>query len=136
MGQRHVCGVAALRNEDTANPGGVVARVKGVPTVAQINFNPCGKIHRRIGRREADVSDVTGAVARRNVQATAEGDCKMRVVAANAASFLVCLERCSGELRYVRMPLFSFVGCPMVEIIRTGSLADMDTRPTSRGAPR
>ena len=41
----------------------LVARVKGVPTVAQINFNPCGKIHRRLGRREADVSDVTGTIA-------------------------------------------------------------------------
>src|ERR1700747_591617 len=96
MGQRHVRRVAALRNEDTTDPRGVVARVKGVPTVAQVNFNPSGKIHGRVGRRETDVSDVTGAIARRDVQATAEGDCKMRVVAANAASFLVCLERRSS----------------------------------------
>ena len=96
MGQRHVCGVAALRYEDTTDPGGVVARVKGVPTVAQINFNPSGKIHGRVGRGEADVGDVTGAIARRDVQATAEGDCKMRVVAANTAAFLVCFERRSG----------------------------------------
>src|SRR5271168_3829326 len=96
MSQRHVRRVAALRNEDTADPGGIVARVKGVPTVAQINFNPRGKIHGRVGRREADLSDVTGAIARRDVQATAEGDCKMRVVAANTAAFLVCFERRSG----------------------------------------
>jgi hypothetical protein len=96
MGQRHVRGVAALRDEDTTDPGGVVARVKGVPTVAQVNFNPCGKIHGRVGRGEADVSDITRAIARRDVQATAEGDCKMRVVAANTAAFLVCFERRSG----------------------------------------
>ena len=91
MGQRHVCGVAALRNEDTADPGGVVARVEGVPTVAQVYFNPSGKIHGRIGRGEADVGDVAGAIARRDIQATAEGDCKMRVVAANTAAFLICV---------------------------------------------
>ena len=96
MGERHVRGIAALRNEDAPDSGGVVARVKGVPTVAQINFNPCGKIHGRVGRREADVSDVTGAIARRDVQATTESDGEMREVAANAASFLVCLERRSS----------------------------------------
>jgi hypothetical protein len=96
MGQRHVGGIAALRYEDTTDPGGVVARIKGVPTVAQINFNPSGKIHGRIGRGEANIGDVTGAIARRDVQATAEGDCKMRVVAANTTAFLVCFERRSG----------------------------------------
>ena len=96
MGERHVRGIAALRNEDATDSGCVVARVRGVPTVAQINFNPCGKIHRRVRRREADVSNVTGAIARRDVQATAEGHCKMRVVAANTAAFLVCFERRSG----------------------------------------
>jgi hypothetical protein len=96
MGQRDVRRVAALRNEGTTDPGGVVAWIKGVPTVAQVNFNPRGKIHRRVGRGETDVSDVTGAIARRDIQATAEGDCKMRVVAANTAAFLVCFERRSG----------------------------------------
>ena len=43
MGQRHVRGIAALRDEDTTDPGGVVARIKGIPTVTQINFNPSGK---------------------------------------------------------------------------------------------
>ena len=99
MRQRHVCGVAALRYEDTTDPGGVVAWIKGIPTVAQINFNPSGKIHERVRRGEVDVSDVTGAIARRDVQATAEGDCKMRVIAANAAAFLVCFERRSGGAR-------------------------------------
>src|SRR5580700_10148189 len=78
MGQRHVCGIAAVRYEDATDSGGVVAWIKGVPTVAQINFNPCGKIHRRVRRRKDDVSDVTSAIASRDVQTTAEGDCKMR----------------------------------------------------------
>ena len=76
--------------------GALLRGSKGIPTVAQINFNPSGKIHERVRRGEVDVSDVTGAIARRDVQATAEGDCKMRVVAANAAAFLVCFERCSS----------------------------------------
>ena len=97
MGQRHVCGVPTVRDKDTANPGGVVAWIKGVPTVAQINFNPGCKIHRRVRRGKADVTDITGAIAGRDVQATAEGDCKMRVVAANAALFLICFKRRSGR---------------------------------------
>ena len=96
MGERHVRGIAALRNKDTTDSRGVIAWIKGIPTVAQINFNPSGKIHGRVGRGQTDVSDVTGAIARRNVQTTAEGDCKMRVVAANTAAFLVCFERRSG----------------------------------------
>ena len=97
MGQRHVCGVAALRNEDTTNSGGIVTRIEGIPTAAQINFNPCGKIHRCVGRGKADVSDVTGAIARWNVEATAESDRKMRVVAANTAVFLICFKSRSGR---------------------------------------
>ena len=97
MGQWDVCGVAALRNEDTTDSGGVVTGIKGIPTIAQINFNPCGKIHRRVGRGEANVGDVTGTVACRDVQATAEGHCKMRVVAANTTTFLVCFECRSGR---------------------------------------
>ena len=97
MGQRDVCGVAALCNEDTTDPGGVVTGVKGIPTVAQINFNPCGKIHRRVWRGKANVSDVPGAVARWDVQATAERHCKMGVVAAHTATFLVCFECRSGR---------------------------------------
>src|SRR4029077_2645848 len=41
----------------------------------------------------------TGAIARWDVQATAEGDCKMRVVAANTAAFLICFERRSSGPR-------------------------------------
>ena len=82
MCQRHVRGVAAPRNEDTTDPGSVVCGIKGIPTVAQINFNSecTSQIHGRVRRREANVSDVNGAIARaRYVQATAEGDCEMRV---------------------------------------------------------
>ena len=125
MGQRHVCGIAAVRYEDTTDPGGVVAWIKGVPTVAQINFDPCGKIHRRVRRRKADVSDVTSAIARRDVQTTAEGDCKMRVVAANTAALLVCFERRSGG-----------AGVLIAEdYVIVHEVADsLHARPTKRGA--
>jgi hypothetical protein len=40
MSQRDISGVAAMCNKNTADPRGVVARVKGVPPAAEIGFNP------------------------------------------------------------------------------------------------
>ena len=91
MGQRHVGGIAAARDEDTPDPRGVVARIERVPPALEIGLEPAREIHGRIGRRQADVGDVAGAVARRDVQAAAERDRQMRVVAANAVA-LVCLD--------------------------------------------
>src|ERR1700691_5357839 len=83
MGERYVGGVAALRDKDAPDPGGIVARVEHVPTAAEIDFDPRRKIVGRIGRRQADVGDVTGTIACRDVQAAAKRDRKMSEVAAH-----------------------------------------------------
>ena len=96
MGQRHIGGVATVRDEDTADPRGIVARIKRVPPAAEIDFDPRGKIHGRVRWGKADVGNVTGAIARRDVEAPAESDRKMRVVAANPAALFVGFVRCPG----------------------------------------
>jgi hypothetical protein len=59
-----------------------------MPPVAEIDFDPRRKIHGCVWRGEADISDVTGAIARRDIEAPAESDRKMCVVAANSAALL------------------------------------------------
>ena len=81
---RHVGGVAALADQDAADARHVVARVEGVPAAAEIGLEPAGEIHRRVGRRHADVAEIAGAIARRDVHAAAEGDGEMGEVAAHA----------------------------------------------------
>src|SRR5437016_3646065 len=62
-----------------------------MPPAAEIDFDPRRKIHRRVRRRKAD-----GAIARRDVQAAAESDRQMCVVAANAVALYVCFGRGPG----------------------------------------
>jgi len=40
VGQRHIGGIATVRYENTPDPRDVVARVKGVPSAAEIDFDP------------------------------------------------------------------------------------------------
>ena len=75
-----------MRDENTPDPRGVVARVKGVPSAAEIDFHPRCKIHGRVRRRKADVGHVTRGIARRDVQAAAESDRQMCLVATNAVA--------------------------------------------------
>src|SRR5439155_16694348 len=71
-------------------------RVKDVPSAAKIDLDPRCKIHRSVRRTNADVGHVTRAIARRDVQAAAEGDRQMCVVATNAVALYVCFGRGSG----------------------------------------
>ena len=75
-----------MRDENTPDPRDVVARVKGVPLAAEVDFDPRCKIHGRVWRRKADVGHVTRAIARRDVQAAAESDRQMCLVATNAVA--------------------------------------------------
>src|SRR5688572_65808 len=74
---RDVGSVAAARDQHPADARRVVAGVESVPMAAEEGLEPRSEIH-RTGRRHADVTQVTGAVARRDVHAPAEGDGKVR----------------------------------------------------------
>ncbi len=67
--------------------------IERVPAPSDIGLEPGGKIHRTIGRRDADIAEIARAVASRNVHAAAECDRQMRVVAAHAFAFLESLPR-------------------------------------------
>ena len=69
---------------------------KGVPSAAEIDFDPRCKIHGRVRRRKADVGHVTGTIARRDVQAAAERDRQVCEVTTNAVALYVCFGRGSG----------------------------------------
>src|SRR4051794_16502711 len=69
---RHVGGVAALRDQHAADARNVVAGVEGVPAAADIGFEPAGEVAGGPGFWHADVAEIAGAIARWNVHAAAE----------------------------------------------------------------
>ena len=59
-----------------------------MPSATQIRLEPAGEVHRSIGRRDADVAEITGTIASRNVHAAAKRDREVSIVAADPAPFL------------------------------------------------
>ena len=57
----HVSRIPPLCDQHAAYSRHVIARVEGVPPPAQISLEPAGEIHRAIGRRNPNVSKITGA---------------------------------------------------------------------------
>src|ERR1700736_2042698 len=76
--------IAASRNEHPADPRHIVPRIKDVPAAAEIRLDPSGEIHWPIRRQDADLAEITSAVARRNVHAAAKCDGEVRIIAADA----------------------------------------------------
>src|ERR1700741_2444457 len=95
----NVRGIAALGDQDAADPRNVVACVEGVPVAAEIGLKPAGKVARRVGRRHSDITEIAGAISRGNVHAAAERDGKVRVVAADAFALVEYLRRRHGRPR-------------------------------------
>src|SRR5258706_15378415 len=83
LGDWNVCGIAALGDQDAADPRNVVARIEGVPAAADKGFEPAGEIPRGVGRRHADVAEIARAIPRWNVQAAAEREGQGRVAASD-----------------------------------------------------
>src|SRR5258708_17944792 len=97
LGNWNVRGIAALGDQDTADPRNVVARIEGVPAAAEISLIPAGKIPRGVGRRHADVTEIAGAISRRNVHAAAERHGQVRIVAADALALVEYFPRRHGR---------------------------------------
>src|SRR5258708_33912995 len=72
LGNWNVRGIAALGDQDTADPRNVVARIEGVPAAAEISLKPAGKIPRGEGRRHPDVTENAGPLSPPNDLAQAE----------------------------------------------------------------
>ncbi len=95
---RDVRGVASARDEDPTDALDVVPRVEGVPGAADKRLEPTGEVHRRRILRTTDVAEVTGAIPRRNVHATTEGDGQVGEVATDPPAFIEDLPGGLGRL--------------------------------------
>ena len=95
-GQCNVGGIAPTSHQDAADSRRVMACVEGVPVTAEIGLEPRAEVHREVHRRDADVAEVAGAIARRNVHAAAQGDSQMREVATYPATLGVAGESRAG----------------------------------------
>src|ERR1700744_4251987 len=92
-GDRHVARVAAARHHDAADARRVVARVEGVPAVAEEDLEPGAEVHRIRHRRDADVAEIARAIARGDVHAAAQRDRQVREVAADAGPLAEAVQR-------------------------------------------
>src|ERR1700733_5973476 len=81
---RNVGGVPASRDQDAADPWLIVPRVEGEPTAAEKDFEPGVEIHRRRVNGNADVAQIAIAVARGNVETSAQRNGEMGEVATDA----------------------------------------------------
>ena len=61
---------------------GSLWRASKIPAVAEIGLEPGAEVHRRGVGRHADVAEIAGAIARRNVHAAAQRHGEMGEVAA------------------------------------------------------
>ena len=91
-----VRGISSARNQHAADAPLIVARVKDAPVASDIGFEPTGEVHGGVHGRYADVPEVAGAVASGDVQAAAQGERQMRVIAAHAPPFIESLPRGLG----------------------------------------
>src|SRR5271168_428692 len=71
---RDVGSVAPACHQDAADARLIVTGIECVPAASEIGLEPCAEIHGRRIASHPDVTQIAGAVARRNIHATAEGD--------------------------------------------------------------
>src|SRR5271166_1649505 len=96
----YVRGVTASRNQHSSNARGVIAGIENPPLIVEIRLKPGAEIHRK-HQRNADVAEVSGGVACRNVQGAAEGDGQMLIIAAHANTVGENVERRARRTRMV-----------------------------------
>src|ERR1700733_12204005 len=96
--ERNIGRVTTARDDDSADPRNVVARIEGVPLSFQENFDPGAEIH-RVDDGHADIAEMAIDVARGDVEAATEGQREMGEVAADADAFVEGLERRPGRAR-------------------------------------
>ena len=73
-GQRYVYSISSARHQDATDTRNIVAGIERAPSAAEISLEPRAEIHWVGHRGDADIAEVTGAVAGRNVHAAAQSD--------------------------------------------------------------
>jgi len=106
-GNGYVCCVAAGGHENPANAGLVVAGVEGPPATFEVDLEPGAEVHGK-DYGNANVSQIAGGVACRDVEGAAEGDCEVLEVAADADAFREDVEsRLGGPRVLIVEPYFA-----------------------------
>jgi len=77
----HVGGVSTAPNEHSTDSWRVVTGIEGKPAPPDECLEPRAEIHRRRIGRYANITEITRAVSRRNIEAATERDREMREVA-------------------------------------------------------
>ena len=78
--QRHIAGVATVSDKDAADPSAIVTRIERKPATAEVNLHPGAKVHRIRRRGNADIAEIAGDIASRNVQTAAKRDSQVRKI--------------------------------------------------------
>jgi len=58
LGQRHIGGIAAARDQNSRKPRFVVARVEHVPFTSEKDLHPSGEVSRRMRERLTNVAQI------------------------------------------------------------------------------
>ena len=85
--ERNICRVPAPCDDNPPNPRHVVARIERLPLPVEEHFDPGAEVH-GVDDGHANVAEVAVDVARRDVKAAAQRQRQMRIVAADANTFL------------------------------------------------
>ena len=67
---RNIGSVTTPGDQDAADPRNIVARVERVPAPADECFEPGAEIHRSRIRGHTDISQIAGAISRRDIHGT------------------------------------------------------------------
>src|ERR1700687_600804 len=98
-GHGDVGGVAAAPHNNAADAGMIVSRVFRVPAPSEKDLEPGAEIHWINIDWNADVAEIAGAVAGRDVHAAAERDGEMGEVPADADAFVHGIAGAAGRAR-------------------------------------
>ena len=96
---RHIPCVASAPDNDSPDSTTIMTSIEGVPAFSKVNLKPGAEIHWVGNWRDADISQVTGYIARGDIHASAERDRKVCEIAANSDPFAKCIEGCPGRTR-------------------------------------
>ena len=80
----HIGGIAAAGDQYPSDAALIIARIEGMPSAAEVRFQPTRKIHWGVGYRHADVAEIAGTVTRRNIETTQQCNREMGEIPAHA----------------------------------------------------
>jgi histidinol-phosphate/aromatic aminotransferase/cobyric acid decarboxylase-like protein len=83
---RDITGIPASTNNDSSNPALIVSGIKRIPAFAEKDLEPGAEIHRIRKWRNADVPQIAGDVACRDVETTTKRDGQVSKIATDSDS--------------------------------------------------